>query len=190
MNSPVSFFRMLVAGCVLLTGAAASTPASAVDILTIGHGTTAATPCSSIPNCLDITAIESVNDYVGLASPIPDSWTFSLSFRAINGIGSGTWKLSDLSPAGNDLFGTSTHMQEAFSANLLRDTVQIVISGGSGIFAGATGTGLATAYINVANGTAVDSSVFSVTLVPEPSTLALMVIGLLTVSMLASRRRS
>lgn len=96
----------------------------------------------------------------------------------------------DPNGGGNNLFGSSTHASVPLSATLLKETVQPMVLGGGGIFAGATGTGQSTACINPNTGNAVDSASLSVAVVPEPSTSALMIAGLLGVGALSRRRHS
>jgi hypothetical protein len=171
--------RSLIAGVALLGAAAISAPAHALDIISFGTGSSSAVPCIADPACLNVHVVGTETDLVGLTPSGTDTWAYSLNFQLNNfSTGAGTWRYTDLGFGHNDIFGTSLHNQETLSPTIFKDSVRYVITGGTGLFAGASGTGQTTAYIDLITGRHTDSSVLSVVLVPEPGSWALMLAGL------------
>ena len=179
----------------------ASAPASAtiIDFSFHNQGSvTGAVSCGS--NCLRVATTGTATETGGLAGA--NSWTFNgvMEFSpsgwfGVDGDGTGTglgWMFTDTS--GND------NLKGSFSSNLTTlaglfsaGTVDYVISGGSGMFSGATGYGASDIVLALGqfaeNGWmhVVTSSVRAS--VPEPGTTTLLLAGFGMLAFVAYRRR-
>src|SRR5690606_8327343 len=105
-----------------------------------------------------------------------------LNFTAFDS-GTGSWKFNDL--------GGDNHLWGDFSAilGLGTGTIAYTITGGSGLFANALGTGHSTVvYSSILY--AETGSMSVVTSVPEPTTLALFGAGLVMLVVATRRRRA
>jgi hypothetical protein len=67
---------------------------------------------------------------------------------------------------------------------------QFNITGGTKLFAGATGSGTFSGFDNFNGGTTNHNAIFSVTALPEPETYAMMMAGLGVMGVVASRRKN
>ena len=131
-------------------------------------------PPPALPNDCTLTALATYTDASGAFGPWASTSTFTV-FTA-DPIGpnvlrnAGTWYLDDTSPGNNDLFGTFTGFvdQVTFMA-----TLNYVVNGGTGVFAGMPGVGLGN--VQVALGpqgfTFTETGRF---VIPSPGTLALL----------------
>lgn len=181
-----SLFRRTWLPLAVAAAAAVATPAHALDFTFSATGFGVAGACNGVANCVETFTVGDADDIGGL---VPGSWSQFLNLTLDTGTGAitGTWSLSDLSPAFNDLSGTVTGQWLALPGNTAQATLQYTVTGGDGIFAGATGSGLsvllADAELNYT-----ETGSFSVTLVPEPATWALWLGGLAAGGMLVRRR--
>lgn len=174
---------------VVLLGAMASAGAApAIGFLYNGHGTIAVVPCG--PTCLSATVTGAADDWAGPVSPIPDSWdvlvsqTVDLAAMTF----AGTFSFTDVGPGANSFYGSLVGTFVPLSPTQIKGEVMYVVSGGSGIFSGATGSGMSTLYSDLAAGQWVDAGKFDITPVPEPSTVLLLGIGLLGIGVARWRR--
>ncbi len=172
--------------------AAAAQAATPISFLYTGHGSATVQACVAEPDCLEVTASGVANDWAGLVSPIAGSWEVLaaevlLGFPA--GTVSGSWVFADIGPDGNSLLGSLTGSVAAISPTLAKGEVQFTVEDGTGIFSGATGTGVATVYFDLLSGNYTEAGAFNVVVVPEPSTWALLLAGTALVGLRARRRR-
>ena len=142
---------LCIAGAAVLLVAAG--PASAVIAFDFsGMGTVAALDCPpplpSQPLCVDINGPGVAND---VPDAIPGSWLTSLVGRILFFAGSGTFYYDDPSAANNDFFGTWQDVLGAPDASgIAQASFTYQVLGGSGIFAGASGTGTSIVDVVVA----------------------------------------
>ncbi len=171
--------------------AATAQAAAPISFLYTGHGSLTQQACVAEPDCLELSASGVANDWAGLASPISGSWEVLaagvlLGFPA--GTVSGSWVFADIGPDGNSLLGSLTGSISAISATLAKGEIQFTVEDGTGIFSGATGNGLATLYLDLATGNYTEAGAFNVMVVPEPSTLALLLAGAALIALRGRRR--
>ena len=128
---------------------------------------------------------------VALAGDVPGSWHYVADGQGLFGVGGGTWSLDDLGPGNNDLFGTFTiQFTPPDAGGIIVATIDYLVTGGMGIFAGLTGAGSSVDLINgypPSNplGAFVETGFLAV---PEPPTVALLVVGATILGF--ARRRS
>ena len=144
--------RLLCIGATALLLVAAAPAYALVAFDFSGMGTVAALDCPPgfppQPLCVDINGPGVAND---VPDTIPGSWTTSLLGRILFFAGSGTFSYDDPSAANNDFFGTWQDVLGAPDASGIAQalfTYQVL--GGSGIFAGLTGTGTSIVDVVVA----------------------------------------
>ncbi|MDH3210414.1 MAG: PEP-CTERM sorting domain-containing protein [Burkholderiaceae bacterium] len=184
MKFPTSLRRFLaIASLAAVTlGTAGMARAAALDFLFTGNGFALASPCDADPDCLDIGMLGVADDFEGLDSPIADTWARFATVTVLStGAFSGTWELTDTGLGDNSLFGTLTGHLSILSPTLSKLETDYLVSGGSGVFTDATGTGMSTTFLDREAFNYVESGSLSVTPVPEPASLALMLAGLLGV---------
>jgi hypothetical protein len=141
-------------------------------------------PPPALPLDCELTATGKYLDTTGTYGP----WVFTSPFTAFSAnqpsptqfLNAGTFTYDDPSALNNDFFGTFTGVFDASTFTALHS---YVITGGTGVFAGAGGTGTGSVQINP-DLTYVERARFHV---PEPRTLALLLAGL--VPLLVDRRR-
>ena len=158
-----------------------------LSITTIGSVTPSAS-CGPPPffDCL-LTATGMGVDAAGVLGP----WTFSSPFMLFSADpvsatefrNGGTFYYDDLTPANNDLFGTFTGVFNLATFSAVHTNT---ITGGTGIFAGASGVGTSSVQVNPADFTYVDIARFSI---PLPSTLALLAMAFIAFASTARNRR-
>jgi hypothetical protein len=132
------------------------------------------------------------DDWAGLSSPIPGDWdvvrfeTHDLPAQTF--FGTTIW--TDTGPGGNNLFATFTGGWELVGDDQhVRVFNNFVITGGTGIFAGATGTGEDRVYTNFVAGQYVESGMLTITPVPEPGTALLLITGAMALTAMRRRQR-
>jgi hypothetical protein len=120
------------------------------------------------------------------------SWKYTADGQGLFGIGGGTWDFDDLGPGNNDLFGTfaiAFSLPDAFG--VVTANIGYLVTGGRGIFAGATGSGESIDTINASPpsnplGAFVEVGELRI---PEPATYALLPMGLFMLGFALRRRR-
>lgn len=162
---------------VVLVFASGQPSAAPIDFGFSGAGFAVASPCAGTPNCLDVFSVGDANDVSGAA--IPGSWATFLTFSVLlpSGTASGTWSFSDVTVAQNDLSGTFTAQFAQFTATSFSGSINYIVTGGGGLFSGATGTGQSLISASGAYDYT-ERGQFSVTAVPEPPSVALLTAGL------------
>jgi hypothetical protein len=184
----------LMARCALAGGvamAAALPAAQAAEPFTIlytGSGEVVTRGIVCGPNCRQATWNGRADDWAGNSSPIPGHWEVfrfeELDLSTFTFTGYTTW--TDTGPGGHNLEATfSGGVQVQLDASHVRVYNDFVITGGTGMFQGATGTGEDRVYTNFVAGQYVESGILNITPVPEPATLLMFAAGL---AGLASRR--
>jgi len=185
--------RLLSLFIVALLVALASAPAANADVV-IDY--TAAgivlpgadcPPPPALPNDCTLTALATFTDVSGAFGPWSSTSTFTVFTAdpvAPNVLrNAGTWYLDDTSAANNDLFGTFTGFVDVTT---FLATLNYVITGGTGAFAGASGFGLG--HTQVMAGP--QGFTFTETgrlVIPLPGTLALLGIGLAAFAIRSAR---
>jgi hypothetical protein len=122
---------------------AVSAPAGAIAFDFESTGVTLPGDCAfpplPQPLCVEIAGGGSGND---VPDAIPGTWTTTLAGQILFFAGTGVFRYDDPSPADNDFFGTWTDVLGAPSpAGIARADFRYVVSGGSGMFAGRSGSG-------------------------------------------------
>lgn len=163
-------------------------------------------PLPPQPLCVDIAGPAQAND---VPDAIPGSWVTTLAGQVLFFVGNGTFYYDDPSVANNDFFGTWHDVLGAPDASgIAQADFTYVVLGGSGIFAGLTGSGTSIVHVVVApagfdpNGAPIfaaacpgspagiggfcESGHFDIT---EPQTAALLALAAFALR-LASRRRA
>jgi hypothetical protein len=201
MGSKNKFVGLLVAlGLSVLASATAS--ATIIDFSFNNQGSvTGAVSCGS--NCLRVATTGTATETSGIAGA--NTWTFngvmefsSTGWFGLEGDGTGAglgWAFTDTS--GNDnLMGSFSSDLTTLAGLFSVGTVEYVISGGSGMFSGATGYGASD--IAFAFGQFAESGWMHVvttttkaitTAVPEPGVTTLMLAGFGMLAFVAYRRR-
>jgi len=180
----MSFASLAVAAATLL----ASPAWSGIVISVTGSGQVLPGVDCPLPPALpldcELTATGTYLDTTGIYGP----WIFTSPFMTFSAnqpsptqfLNAGTFVYDDPSPANNDFFGSFTGV---FDASTFIALHSYVITGGAGVFAGASGTGTGSVQINPYL-TYVETTRFHV---PEIGTLALLLAGL--VAVFVERRR-
>ena len=162
-------------------------------------------PAPPLCNIIDATGI--AND---LPNVIPGEWLVTLHGQVLFFAGTGTFSFDDVSSANNDFFGTWTNVLFPPNASgIAHTTFEWNVTGGTGIFAGLSGFGTSVGDVVIAPagfdsqgrpifvaacpgaqpgiGSYCDSGRF---VIPEPSTLMLMLAGSLAAAGIGFRRRA
>ena len=188
--------RNLLAACIFAIGiplaAADANAGTVIDFTAAGIVLPGADcpPPPAVPYDCTLTALGTYTDSGGVLGPWSSTQVFSVF--TVDPISSellrnaGVWSLDDTSAANNDLFGTFTGF---FNQTTFAATLNYVIVGGSGVFAGATGSGQGQVQVLVgAQGFEFTESGRFV--IPLPGTLSLLGIAALPVGLLLRRRRA
>ncbi len=184
--------RQWAAAAALTAVAGLSHAGVSIDFLYTTHGNAVLSPCVGVPACVEVVASGVANDWAGLASPIATDWETLVAFTltgAPSGTLAGSWVYADTGPDGNSLLGSLSGTFTPLSATLGKGEIVFTIEDGTGIFSGATGGGVATAYLDLLTGNYTEAGAMSVRVVPEPASWALMLGGALLLGLRARRRR-
>jgi len=188
--------------CLLaLAGAIVTSPVQALtfNFETIGFANPSdcTEPPVPFPACVVLEVFGTTND---VGDAIPGTWNYTAHGQVLFGLGSGTFIFDDASAQNNDFLGTSTNVltQPDPDTGIAQSFFQYVVTGGSGIFSGASGFGTSSLDVVVApfgfdNGVPIFAAACpgaparigsfcergSFT-IPEPSTAALLGVALLS----------
>lgn len=182
--NPTRLFRLALLPAALAAGAAMPAHALDFNFSAAGFGVTGA--CNGVANCLEAFTVGDADDAGAL---VAGSWSqfLNLTLDTSTGAITGTWSLTDTSPAFNDLSGTVTGQWLSLSATQAQATLHYTITAGGGMFAGASGSGLSV-LLTDADFNYTETGSFSVSMVPEPAGWALWMAGLCCAGALAARR--
>lgn len=184
-----SWVPITAAAIALLASTPFVPPAGAVVIEFANTGFVTPSAACPPPPALPLDcALTATGDVVGVDG-VYGPWLFSSPFMAASAgqpsptqfLVSGTFLFDDPAPSNNDLFGTVAGI---FDVVTFSTTFAYTVTGGSGAFAGASGTGSSLVQINPLNLTYFESGTLSI---PEPATLTL-VLGALLPLVLARTR--
>jgi hypothetical protein len=106
-------------------------------------------PPLPVPQCAVLQVFGSAND---VGNVIPGSWNFFAQGQVLFGLGSGTFLFDDPGAANNDFFGSWTNVLTPPDpvTGIAQSFFEYTVSGGFGIFAGATGFGMSSLDVVVA----------------------------------------
>jgi hypothetical protein len=147
-------------------------------------------PPPALPLDCPLTATGTYVDTTGTYGP----WTYTFHFMVLSAnqpsptqfLNAGTFTFDDPSAANNDFFGSSTGV---FDVSTFTATLNYVVNGGTGAFAGASGVGVGFSQID-----AFDPRFAYVEIgqfvIPAPGTLALLALGLMPLVVSGWRKRA
>lgn len=179
-----------------LMAAGVSQAADLQFIFTDAGGLTSVPVANCGPSCRSFTAGGVADD--SPASGIPGNWNTSFAFTITRDSGNplqgdlvGTFTFDDTSASNNDLSGTVSGIATLLPGSLTlgQATLSYTVTGGAGIFAGATGKGASQVFVDIPKTSLAEAGYFKVSLVPEPGAFAMAAFGLAVVGV-AARRRS
>lgn len=194
---PSTIARALLAlsATTCLVSAQASTLTFSFTAHGIGAGPPMPVACGDPVGCLDLAVAGVADDWLGFGSPIPGSWDYTASFTQSLSTGeiSGDFMFAGVGGA-PDFWGTFTGGFVPVPGVtpppvMVMTPIAYTVTGGTGLFVGATGIGASTVYVNLTEPSYVESGVFQITPVPEPATWGLFGAGLLAAGAWARRQR-
>jgi hypothetical protein len=139
----------------------------------------------------ELTAIGNATALAGNVAPLPGPWNFSATFSIVAPLSAttfrttGSFSFDDPSGANNDLSGL---LDGVLDATTFQNTMGYIVTGGSGLFAGLSGSG--TSLIQIIPQGTNQPFLFAERgqlTVSEPRSVALALAGLLGVGLLSRR---